>query len=1084
MPNPYEAIFGASQGENEPETGSIEPQNPYSAILSQAQNPYTQILGAEREPERQPVIREQTWWERLGGGIPRAWSQAALSGIQGLPGLAATAVGKGMDVQSSAQEAAMRAVLPESIETEVAERATSPQRRLAEMLSGYGERQRETEELRQWQLEQAARPLGPVPSGALKATAYAPEVLAGAVTAIPKAAVGATIRRQIPRLADDVMESPARSLSVVDLDPVGPAAREALRVVPDDAAEIASEAASGVVRSIKPLAKPDPDRAAAAIGAKEFQRSADTPIGKMLADDVVEVSMNPAKAAVMDAKYRLVSGTQYNSSFVAGVAEQADMARFPDKAVRQDMIGLLEGTGNPLRGADDTIGDVVARLRDKGVYEDAAAYVSQWRAEASKLIDELNSIRVGELGKDKLDPVANYVHHEWDLSREEARKLSEIVQTTSPVERPRLFDTMFEAMHGTGAKEMVEAGYLPTKGLRPKYDDLVQMVARTRNIYGRTLATKNFMADLSTIQKDMGGQFLVRGAAEATRAANLAGSKPFKPIESSFLKQLIPGSGEVYVHPEMHRILETAVVGPEHKWYDTTAAAFKNIHFLMSFFHRGALWESNIHSLGPIRGVLASAKGGLGIPGISHALARTRFGQPAGSSIAEDLFARGVPNRVARELDTGRPWVKVEDPRITSLVPGEGELYMDSLVGEQVNAALRANLPSDARSLYNYLAGARLSAYGMDPGRPFADTMLPLFDQAVDTAVKELDKAGLKPVGSVMNWLNNKKHWVDASLWDHLHHSSRIYAGNHLLDMALAAKRGEKGFRPLMKIAGLSKKKLQGMTDNDIGRAVVKYVNDEFGGQNWALHTGKVMGWLSRPDVQRNLRRVYISPDWNISSFRATWSPTSKDPIRRWLGFRHWTNAYFGVYNYANILNKAFSGHYMWENEPGKRGHIDTGTPGPARYIRIEKQEADAFRPFTNLEETKRLFPSKMRPELQAIFNQLAPKKPWEKRRGLFEEFMDAASPFAMDAVERGGVVGMTFPVSGGLRNARYATPLMVKALEVGDMERFNEIQRTLLDNGAPAYDTTLPDGTKVYGVLDAADRAWKNYEKILEEPR
>lgn len=1052
--NPFE---GPGRAEPNPFQGPVVTDNPFLG-------PAVQTESAQ--------IRPQTLWEQFAGGVPRAWLQAAKSGIQGIPALGALAGSALLSV-------------PEAMEETAVGRAIEG---VSGRLAGYAEQQRELEQARQWQLGQAAKQLGPVPAGALRATAYVPEAVPGAALGVARAGMGLAVRGALRRaeadMADEILEQAPRA--VLDLETIGPAAREAGRMA-DEIGEVISRSADDVVTGLKrldPAVTPE-----AATAAREVKRSLDTPMGARQARDLARVETDTSEAALVSAKHKLVSSKSYDDT-LAAKALMVDKKRFPRKSVRQDMVGLLQRTGNARVGPKDTYDDVLRRMRESGYLEDGLRYIEDWKIEGGKLLDELNSLRVEELGKSKINPLADYVHQRWDWSAEQSARFSDYVRSLEPVERKRVFRTVFEGMHSQRAKELAEKGIIP-KNLKPKFDELPQMVSDTREAYSRALATKRFLADLSKIQRDHGGRFMVRGAEEAGKAENLAGLKSgsYKPLNSPAIRELIPGSGGVYVHPELYRFLENTIIPIKAGAMSTFTAAFKNIHFLMSFFHRGALWESNIHALGPIRGVIQSARAGFGIPGLSHAVSKTRFGRVGRESIAEDLFVRGETGRAARELDTGRPWVKVESDEIGRAVPGEGDIYVDSLVGDQVNSMLRnASLPKDVQSIYDNLAGARVMAYGLEAGRPFADTMLPLYDRAVEDLAKwastRAGKVGRSTAATIRGF-QSWKRWMDASLWDHLHHPSKIYAGNHLLDMALAAKRGEAGFMPLAKIAGLSRKKLAGMTDNDIGRAVMKYVNDEFGGQNWALHTGAVMRHLSRPDVQRALRNTYISPDWNISSFRATWSPASKDPIRRWLGMRHWFNAYFGVYNYANILNKTFSGHYMWENEPGKKGHIDTGEPGPGRYIRIEKQEADAFRPFKDPYGT---LVNKMRPELVALTELIAKgQKPWT-RPGLMEALSIAqrgAEPFAQSAVERGGAIGLVFPVSGGLRPVErelksggvvqraspQAVEMLDKALDKEDFKRVQEIEKALLDNGLDPVE-----------VQNTIDRAWNRYFERLDE--
>lgn len=119
-----------------------------------------QIVARERDQAAE--IRPQSWWERIGGGLPRAFAQRALSGVQAIPGLAAQA-GSAL---LSTPEAMQDTPVGQTIE------------RASDVLSGYAERQAETEELRKWQLGQAARQAGPAVAGGLELVGSAPELVA------------------------------------------------------------------------------------------------------------------------------------------------------------------------------------------------------------------------------------------------------------------------------------------------------------------------------------------------------------------------------------------------------------------------------------------------------------------------------------------------------------------------------------------------------------------------------------------------------------------------------------------------------------------------------------------------------------------------------------------------------------------------------------------------------------------------------------------------------------------------------------------------------------------------------------------
>lgn len=238
------------------------------------------------------------------------------------------------------------------------------------------------------------------------------------------------------------------------------------------------------------------------------------------------------------------------------------------------------------------------------------------------------------------------------------------------------------------------------------------------------------------------------------------------------------------------------------------------------------------------------------------------------------------------------------------------------------------------------------SKYGVTVGIPKTDLMLDRFSDAVDFAAKKTSKVGGRQALGTYQWLQKQ---VDIALWDRFHHPMKVAAFNALFDDVLRVKRGQYSLAGLRPIKGLQKKSLASVSDDEIGRRVASFVNDEFGGQNWDLLTDKVMRHISDPEIVRSLRRIFLSPDWNISSFRASLAfaqampgtPFS-DPVRGMLGLKHWRNAMLGSFAYANAINLALVGRTISDNEPGKRfWHIDSGVKdenGRRVYLQWGKQ--------------------------------------------------------------------------------------------------------------------------------------------------
>lgn len=160
MPDSFATILGVEEPAEDSFAAILgltpaPPSGPPQTALNSAQQ-------AAMQRDEAATIRPQSRWESLLGGVPRAFAQRALSGVQALPGLAARA---GSALLST----------PEAMQDTAVGRGIE---RASDVLGGYAERQAETEELRRWQLGQAARQVGPAVAGGLELVGSAPEVAA------------------------------------------------------------------------------------------------------------------------------------------------------------------------------------------------------------------------------------------------------------------------------------------------------------------------------------------------------------------------------------------------------------------------------------------------------------------------------------------------------------------------------------------------------------------------------------------------------------------------------------------------------------------------------------------------------------------------------------------------------------------------------------------------------------------------------------------------------------------------------------------------------------------------------------------
>lgn len=134
------------------------------------------------------------------------------------------------------------------------------------------------------------------------------------------------------------------------------------------------------------------------------------------------------------------------------------------------------------------------------------------------------------------------------------------------------------------------------------------------------------------------------------------------------------------------------------------------------------------------------------------------------------------------------------------------------------------------------------------------------------------------------------------------------------------------------------------MGDTEAARMAARTVNELMGGIN--------VDELARSkDFQNALRAVILAPDWAETNVRLGadtvkgFTTNIKDPA--YGTYRKFAAAFLASYAGMNLMNKALSGHWTWENEPGNEFNLDTGTytaDGKKRYVRVYGTAADFVR--------------------------------------------------------------------------------------------------------------------------------------------
>lgn len=133
------------------------------------------------------------------------------------------------------------------------------------------------------------------------------------------------------------------------------------------------------------------------------------------------------------------------------------------------------------------------------------------------------------------------------------------------------------------------------------------------------------------------------------------------------------------------------------------------------------------------------------------------------------------------------------------------------------------------------------------------------------------------------------------------------------------------------------------------------FMPDDVARKKAAEFTNTLLGGLNFDEMGRSkevrdlMKFLLLAPDWfetnvnlGVRTAKSFW-----DTNKNYRAYRTFMVNFMGSYIFFNAINKAMSGKYMWENEPGQKFSIDTGTKdeqGNTRYIQIFGTGADFVR--------------------------------------------------------------------------------------------------------------------------------------------
>ncbi len=123
-----------------------------------------------------------------------------------------------------------------------------------------------------------------------------------------------------------------------------------------------------------------------------------------------------------------------------------------------------------------------------------------------------------------------------------------------------------------------------------------------------------------------------------------------------------------------------------------------------------------------------------------------------------------------------------------------------------------------------------------------------------------------------------------------------------------------------------TRERLAMMTEDEIREQISGAINNHFGGQVWELKRNAL---LSDPRFVKWMRRIYISPDWNVSAISSSLAPISSEPVHRIIGGAYWKNigalaAGFSMLNFVMTIGSEKGPHFPWQNEEGHKMDLET----------------------------------------------------------------------------------------------------------------------------------------------------------------
>lgn len=169
--------------------------------------------------------------------------------------------------------------------------------------------------------------------------------------------------------------------------------------------------------------------------------------------------------------------------------------------------------------------------------------------------------------------------------------------------------------------------------------------------------------------------------------------------------------------------------------------------------------------------------------------------------------------------------------------------------------------------------------------------------------------------------------YYDEAIWG-MHKKVKVAAAEQWeaqIREALGGDRGAMGVANRF-LGKRTRERLAAMSEDEIREQISGAINNHFGGQVWELKRNAI---LSDRRFVKWMRRIFISPDWNVSAISSGLAPLSREPVHRVIGRTYWTNigalaAGFSMLNFAMTAGSDKGPHFPWQNEEGHKMDLET----------------------------------------------------------------------------------------------------------------------------------------------------------------